>query len=176
MRQMLKKRLRIAAILFAASLLAGQRTTADDQALGDIARQQRQQQSHKSQPSSKVITNEDIPERPADVGDRSDIPTENNSPNLPSGKTAEAVKALIQAQKTRITTLQAQIKKLSDSVHFVEANRYNNGVQYNQYQQRKQQEVERLQKQLEQEQTKLEQMQESARRLGFGSAVYDPSN
>src|SRR5437868_4361734 len=60
------------------------------------------------------------------------------------------------------------------SVHFVEANRYYNGVQYNQYQLKKQQEAQRMKKQLDGEKKTLGNMQESARKAGFGSAVYDP--
>ncbi len=68
------------------------------------------------------------------------------------------------------------MEKLNDSVHFVEANRYYNGVQYNQYQLKKQQEAQRLQKQLDTEKKALGDAQESARKAGFGSAVYDPVN
>jgi hypothetical protein len=41
--------------------------------------------------------------------------------------------------------------KLNDSVHFVEANHYYNGVQYNQYQSKKQQETQRKQNQRDRE-------------------------
>ena len=77
-------------------------------------------------------------------------------------------------RKARIAALQSQVEKLNDSVHFVEANRYYNGVQYNQYQLKKQQEAQRLQKQLDTEKKALGDAQESARKAGFGSAVYDP--
>ena len=70
--------------------------------------------------------------------------------------------------------MQAQVDRLNDSVHFVEANRYTNGVQYNQYQLKKQQEAQRLQKQLDGEKKQLEDAQESARKAGFGTAVSDP--
>jgi len=66
------------------------------------------------------------------------------------------------------------VDKLNGSVHFVEANRYTNGVQYNQYQLKKQQEAQRLQKQLDGEKKQLADAQESARKAGFGTAVYDP--
>jgi hypothetical protein len=49
-------------------------------------------------------------------------------------------------------------------------------VQYNEYQLKKQQEAQRMQKQLETEKKSLGNAQESARKAGFGSAVYDPAN
>jgi hypothetical protein len=49
-------------------------------------------------------------------------------------------------------------------------------VQYNQYQLKKKLEAQRLQKQLDTEKKALEDAQESARKGGFGSAVYDPVN
>lgn len=150
-------------------------TTADDgKPLGDVARQNRQQSAKKSGQSVKVVTNEDIPEAPAESRDVDDEKPEQDDTKVASGLSANQVKALIQAQKSRIAAMQVQIDKLSASVHFVEANRYSNGVEHNQNQQRKQQEVERMQKQLQSERTKLEQMQESARKAGFGSAIYDP--
>jgi len=66
------------------------------------------------------------------------------------------------------------VDNLSDSVHFVEANRYYNGVQYNQYQLKKQQEAQRMRKQLDGEKMAPGDAQERERKAGFGSAVYDP--
>ena len=62
----------------------------------------------------------------------------------------------------------------SSSIPFVEANAYTKGVQYNKVQARKQQEVERVRGQLSEWQRDLEQMQETARKAGYGSAVWDP--
>ncbi len=146
----------------------------DDQALGDVARQQRQQQAAKSHQPRKIVTNDDIPGRTeSDADEKPDNQAEPVSALKP-GASAERVKAVIQVQKTRVAALKAQIDKLSASIHYVEANRYSNGVQYNQYQRQKQQEVDRMRQQLMQEQTKLADMQEAARKAGFGSAVYDP--
>jgi len=47
-------------------------------------------------------------------------------------------------------------------------------VAYNKHQEQKQQEVDRLQGQLKELTRDLEQMQESARKAGYGSAVWDP--
>jgi hypothetical protein len=158
-------------------LLAG---TSYGQSLGDVARQQRQKQQAKETPAAhKVVTNEDIPESPeasSNDAPSDDSSGESSAPTASSAgkKSAEQWKAEIRARKARIAALQSQVDKLSDSVHFVEANRYYNGVQYNQYQLKKQQEAQRMQKQLDGEKKALGDAQEAARRAGFGSVVYDP--
>jgi tRNA(Phe) wybutosine-synthesizing methylase Tyw3 len=97
------------------------------------------------------------------------------SPKAPSGgQSAEQRKRQILAQKSAIATQQAQIDKLNDSIYFVVANEYYNGVQYNQYQVKKQERVARMQQQLEEQKKNLAEMQEAARRAGMGIAVYDP--
>jgi hypothetical protein len=93
---------------------------------------------------------------------------------MPSGHSAEEWKAAIQSQKAVLDNLQQQIDKLSALIHFVEANRYVNGVQNNQRQAQKQEEVKRLQTQLDEQKQKLADMQEAARKAGFGNGVYDP--
>lgn len=149
------------------------------QSLGDVAREQRQKQQAKDpKAAAKVVTNDEIPESPdaASSSDDSDAAPESSTPAASTAgkKTAGQWKAEIEVRKSRITALQSQVDKLNESVHFVEANRYYNGVQYNQYQLKKQQEAQRLQKQLETEKKALGDAQESARKAGFGTAVYDP--
>jgi hypothetical protein len=149
------------------------------QSLGDVAREQRQKQQAKDpKAAAKVVTNDEIPESSSSSSDDTDGAPESSTPAASSTgkKTAEQWKAEITVRKARIAALQSHVDKLNDSVHFVEANRYYNGVQYNQYQLKKQQEAQRLQKQLETEKKALEDAQESARKAGFGSAVYDPVN
>ncbi len=150
---------------------------ANGQSLGDVARQQRQKQVEK-RPSAqhKVVTDDDLPAHtaessgPASKNDLAETP----DPPINSTANAEQVKATFVSAKKQIADFKAQLEKLRASVHYVEANRYSNGVQYNQYQQRKQQEVDRMQKQLDETQKKLQAMQEAARKAGFGSTVYDP--
>jgi hypothetical protein len=150
------------------------------ESLGDVARQQRQKQQAKDPKAApKVVTNEEIPESPdasATSANDNDGPSEAASSSSTGKRTADQWKAEIVARKTRIAALQSQVDKLNDSVHFVEANRYYNGVQYNQYQLKKQQEAQRMQKQLDSEKRALGDAQDSARKAGFGSAVYDPEN
>jgi hypothetical protein len=164
-------------------LLATMSYSQDSQSLGDVARQARQQktQGHegKDAPARKVVTNDEIPEQAASTADGSGA---DQSPELPSHHTssepgklsAERWKALIQAQKNVVSSLQKQIDKTNSSIHFVEANLYVNGPQYNKRQAQKQREVERAQAQLEEQKKRLEDMQDSARKQGYGSSVYDP--
>jgi|ERR1700730_15649679 hypothetical protein len=166
-------------------LLAAVSYSQDSQSLGDVARQVRQQKtqvndaSGKNLPARKVVTNDEIPEKAASTVDGSGP---DQSPALASHPTssepgklsAERWKALMQAQKNVVSVLQKQIDKLNSSIHFVEANLYVNGPQYNKRQAEKQQEVERAQAQLEEQKKRLEDMQESARKQGYGSSVYDP--
>lgn len=150
------------------------------QSLGDVAREQRQKQQAKDpKTASKVVTNDEIPESPDASTDSPDdnpgAPESSPAASSAGKKTAEQWKAEITIRKARIAALQSQADKLNDSVHFVEANRYYNGVQYNQYQLKKQQAAQRMQKQLDTEKKALGDAQEAARKAGFGSAVYDPN-
>jgi small-conductance mechanosensitive channel len=146
-------------------------STACAQSLGDVARQTRQKEKAKGTAKKKVLTNEDLP-APSDPspGDLEPVPSANSS----AAPSAEEWKAQILAQKNGIATLKAQIDKLNDSVRFVEANAYYNGVAYNEHQKKKQLQVEQLRSHLAEQQKELEAMQEGAKKAGMGSAVYDP--
>jgi hypothetical protein len=147
------------------------------QSLGDVARAQRQKQNDKPTASThKVITDEDIPAR-ADDSQTSDSTSEKSSKvEVPINTEAngEQLKAQCLAAKQQIKEYQGQIDRLRASSQLVEANRYTNGVQYNQHQLRKQQEADRMQKQLDQAKQRFAELQEKARKAGFGSSVYDP--
>jgi len=167
------------------SLLAAMSYSQDSQSLGDVARQARRQKTQvngaagKDVQARKVVSNDEIPEQAASTADDSGADQSHelasHHPSSEPGKlSAERWKALIQAQKNVVSSLQKQIDKLNSSIHFVEANLYVNGPQYNKRQAQKQQEVERAQAQLEEQKKRLEDMQESARKQGYGSSVYDP--
>jgi len=166
-------------------LLAAASVGQDSQSLGDVARQARQKKNQvsdtpgKDRQARKVVTNDEIPEQAAPTADGSGAGQSHelasHQPSSEPGKlSAERWKALIQAQKNVVSSLQKQIDKLNSSIHFVEANLYVNGPQYNKRQAQKQQEVERAQAQLEEQKKRLEDMQESARKQGYGNSVYDP--
>jgi hypothetical protein len=84
------------------------------------------------------------------------------------------MKASFLAQKQKIKDFQKQLDDLRASIYYVEANRYSNGAQYNQYQLRKQQEADRMQKKLDEVKKNFENQQDAARKAGFGTAIYDP--
>jgi hypothetical protein len=182
MSQTCRFRLQSVTVIF---LLAAVSYSQDSQSLGDVARQARQKKtqvndtSGKDLQSRKVVTNDEIPEQAASTADGSgadqshDLASHHTS-SEPGKLSAERWKALIQAQKNVVSSLQKQIDKLNSSIHFVEANLYVNGPQYNKRQAQKQQEVERAQAQLEEQKKRLEDMQESARKQGYGNSVYDP--
>jgi len=153
------------------------------QSLGDIARQTRQKQQSKDghATAKKVVTNEDIPDHSSDGSEPAAAPSNDgasagtSSPEVGSdSKSAAQWKSEIKAQKDAIANYQQQIDKLNESIRYVQANLYTNGVQYNEYQAKKQAEVEQARKILDEQKKKLEDMQEAARKAGFGSAVYDP--
>jgi hypothetical protein len=145
------------------------------QSLGEVAREQQQKKPATAAHTSKVITNEDLPENPETTSDSGK--SQGNSYNPPASndvRSAREWKAAILQQKNAIAAMQKNIDELKSSIHFVEANRYLKGVQYNQRQMQKQQEAEQMQKQVDQQKKRLEEMQEAARRAGLGNAVYDP--
>jgi uncharacterized protein YabE (DUF348 family) len=147
------------------------------QSLGDVSRQTRQKEKARPKASKKVITNEDIPESPTPpVQHETDGKTGPVSASADASASRSALewRYVILAQKDHIETMQAHINKLNASIHFVTANAYVHGAEYNQYQVKKQQEVKSLQKQLEKEWKKLADLQEAARKEGMGAAVYDP--
>ena len=145
------------------------------QSLGDVAREQRDKAkiTNTASTSKKVITNEDIPEH----SEESDDPIHGEDyvpPPTNDLHSAAQWKAAILRQKSAIAELQKNVDQIKGSIHFIESNRYRNGLQYNQRQMLKQQDVTQMQKQLDELKRGLEVMQEDARRAGLGSAVYDP--
>ena len=178
---------RILVLVFTGTLIAfGQ----DQPSLGDAARQARQQkqqkgaqvkegQSKDTQPAKaqKVVTNDEIPEHPPVTAFHrsADEPHGAGYSSPHSGEwkmPAEQWKAQILAQKNMIAAMQNGISRLKDSIHFVDC--AGNCPQWNERQREKQQQVERMQAQLQDLQKRLEELQESARRQGYGSSVYDP--
>jgi hypothetical protein len=163
----------------------------DSQSLGDLARQQRQQHAKavqaKDGKTPKVFTNADLPSRSDDAshsdGSASDGSAAEGSDTgkaplpVPSGgpkQGSEHLRSEIQAQKNQIAELQRQIDDVNGSIRFAPGNCVRGCEKWNEHQQQKQQQVEQMQAQLEEQKRQLEEMQESARKQGFGSSVYDP--
>jgi flagellar motility protein MotE (MotC chaperone) len=181
------------ALAAAVSLLAPMAYAQDTQSLGDVARQQRQQKEKsktahdqdkdKDAKASKVITNEEIPEHKAATPEAtSDSGSSETTAHADSAApsdgtkppTEEDVKSQIQAGKGEIASLQKQIDETNESIKFAPANCVSGCEQWNERQKEKQQQVERMQAQLEELKKHLDEMQESARKQGLGSSVYEP--
>ena len=175
-------RLRTAVWMLGSMLSVTALASAQDSAsLGDVARQARQKKSadsasKDSQPlhAAKLITNEEIPERPeANEGSREDpgkkIPRETAGPIPP-----EVWKSKILAQKNAIASQEAQMQRVNDSIHFASGNCVRGCVQWNERQIDKQDQVERMRANLEEQKKHLEEMEEGARQQGYGGSVYDP--
>jgi hypothetical protein len=177
-------------VLFSAvaSLLAFLAYGQDSPSMGDIARQARQQKQNKDAQSKaastsktpKVITNEEIPEHPETADETATSEGEGqgeaSSPSVPGGakQSPDQWKALILAQKNLVSSLQSNVDKLNDSIHFAPGNCVAGCVQWNEHQKQKQLEVERMRSQLEAQKKRLQSMQESARQQGYGGTIYDP--
>jgi hypothetical protein len=148
------------------------------QSLGDVAREQRQKQTKDAHPPRKVLTDEDIPAHPEAASKPALKTNQPNTTYIPPAsngtQAAEQWKARIEAQKNSVASLQSQIDALNSSIHFAPANCVANCVQYNENQVEKQDQVKRMQEQLDQQKKQLEDMQESARKAGLGSSVYEP--
>jgi len=172
--------LTLTAILLAFTLVVSAQSS-DSPSLGDLARKQRQKQQSKTAKPKKVVTNEEIPESPEAASSTDTAPTDGPHQEISAQPSASQVfqngdawKSAIAQRKAALANLKSQIDKLNSSIHFVEANAYRNGVEYNKRQAQKQQEVERLRGQYDEQKRDLEQMQENARKAGYGSAVWDP--
>jgi hypothetical protein len=128
--------------------------------------------------ASHVITNDELPQHPVSGVKTPASPTGKKEfapdPAFGGKMSPDEVKSQIQDQKTAIGALQAQITELNDSIHFAGANCVANCVQWNESQQQKQRQVEDMRNELENAKQALEQMQDYARKMGFGSSVYDP--
>lgn len=131
-----------------------------------------------------VITNDEIPEhvgstfafvpnsqtRDSHTSDSSDAPADSGN----RASQSERWKSQIEAQKDAIASLEREIASLNESVHYAGGNCVANCVEWNEHQKEKQDGVEVMKQQLDEQQKRLEDLQESARKQGFGSAVYEP--
>jgi hypothetical protein len=132
-------------------------------------------QPHKA---AHLVTNEDD-SAPASVTSASVHPSTPATSDSQSGNgdheaRADNWKSQIQAQKSAIASMQQEITALSNSIHYAGGNCIANCAQWNERQEQKQQQVESMRAQLDEQQKHLEEMQESARKEGFGSSVYEP--
>jgi len=155
----------------------------DSQSLGDLARQQRAKtaQTAKNGKTRKVFTNADLPAHSNDSDSDGPVPVPSDTgkaplpvPSAGLKQGSEQLRSQIQAQKSEITELQRQIDEVNGSIRFAPGNCVRGCENWNEHQQQKQQQVQQMQVQLQEQKQRLDEMQESARKQGFGSSVYDP--
>jgi hypothetical protein len=161
------------------SLIAAGAFCQDAPSLGDVARQARQKKDQaksatSNDPKAKVITNEEIPES-AQSASSTEKGNEHSSAVPGEFKQSpDQWKSQILTEKNQIASLQGHIQQLNDSIRFAPANCVSNCVAWNERQRQKQEEADRMQAQLDDEKKHLEEMQDTARKQGYGSSVYDP--
>lgn len=179
-------------ILITASSLCLMARAQDTQSLGEVARHARQQKQQATPPDSAanpqdsnapgkpahaphVITNDEIPEQSGSATPAA--PTRDGTSALPNYKEGkrppEFWKSQILQLKNTMASLQRDIDRQNNSIHFAYGN-YEKHVVWNERQRQKLQQVEIMKSQLDQLQKRLELMQETARRQGYGTSVYDP--
>ena len=159
--------------------------TAHGQSLADIARENQEKKAAQD-PSGvkpKVITNQDLGEGPEGRPDLSVAqPTRawaNNraadyrgGPGMADQRASEQWKRQILDQKARIASLQARIDRINASLHPGGSAQYSGP--YTRAQALQIERVDELQRLLDEQQRRLGTMQESARRAGKHTEVYDP--
>jgi chromosome segregation ATPase len=170
------------------------------QSLGEVARQEKAKKLATPSTQRHVITNEDLhpsatTPAAADVSQEKGGARKDSSDHAPSSTpgaeqdakpSAEEVKAKVLAQKQVMSSLEAEINKVEQKMNeldqalkaggdcrnvFIKGTAYQNvcGIAEKLIAEKK-----RLESRLEQERTTLEEMQEEARHMGYGNAVYDP--
>jgi DNA repair exonuclease SbcCD ATPase subunit len=191
---------RVVAVLMAGALVSVQPALSQDsQSLGDAARQarlqkqelQKQEKDRKdksaaaksgdaqaAKPAKRVVTNDEIPEHVGSTLTSASKPAKPAPSYSPSSygsqrAPAEQWQAIILAQKNAVGNLQHAVESLTESIRYPESCVVDCAQRYAEQRNREQQ-LESMQAQLEQQQKRLEDLQESARKQGFGSAVYDP--
>jgi hypothetical protein len=157
---------------YLASLVLLSISASRGQSLGDVARQQRQNEQAK--PAPKVITNDDISGPGLEQSGSEKLGRNRGTAPHRTSKTAEQWKAEILAQKRSIANLQTRMERLTSTIHFARVPTAYNAAQYNERQELKLDQVQQMQAQLDQQRAQLEAMQEAARQDGFGNGVYDP--
>jgi hypothetical protein len=125
-----------------------------------------------------VITNDEIPEHIGATRTSASYPQNDGTyqPTVAGGKQAQgdSLRAQILAQKGSIASLEKQIEDVNASIQYAGGNCVSGCVEWNQRQKQKQDQVESMKAQLEQMRKQLEETQETCRKQGYGSSVYDP--
>ncbi|MGB8064539.1 MAG: hypothetical protein WCF26_21805 [Candidatus Sulfotelmatobacter sp.] len=189
-------------ILFAAgvSVLTLTASAQDAPPLGDVARQSRVEKQQPAQnnstpppasngssdgttsqtgaqpKTSRVITNDDLPEHHAAPAPAPASPNRSNLRPLvvyEIKRPAQYWRTQALQLKNSIAQVQRHLDTLNDSLHAVLTNSTDEPV-WNYREKERQRQITDLQAQLNDLRRRLEDTQEAARRQGYGSSVYDP--
>jgi hypothetical protein len=168
---------------------------AHGQALGDVARENRQKKDAEAASGTqpKVITNANLPKDPSEnqgpsdaepaagaadgsktadhhVADHRLADHRSAQQRLAEQRAAQQWKQQILAQKNKVALLQARLDSINASIQSAGGSAESDRP----YSPRQTQRGAQVQLQLDAEKRKLDQMQEAARHAGMDSAVYDP--
>jgi hypothetical protein len=186
-RLFLRLSLKTISISISVALLTG--SAAYGQSLGEIARENRAKQQAVTDPAEqpKLITNANLPKdpnpnstpAPSDPASQASVASTRAADHrtaqqrMAEQRASGQWKGRIITQQDRVTNLQGRIDLLKASIRAE-----NGSTQYEgpngRAQARQMQRVAELQQQLDEQKFKLNQMQESARRAGMHTVVYDP--
>ena len=131
------------------------------------------QQKHSPMRTFKKLMDQIQPLRLGSGVVRVTHPVEPVTPASNDMRAAKQWKAKIVAQERTIASLQNQIDRVNASIRFTGVSCYDS-AQHNEMQVEKLASVQRMQQQLDQQKERLQDMQESARKAGLGSSVYEP--
>jgi hypothetical protein len=174
------------------------------QSLGDVARENREKKAEDSSTApAKVITNKDLPKDPEASEDAKDAATEDEASSvkpvvhpspekhaaeqrathravqrslqqrLAEQRAAEQWKRQILVQENRVAALQARFDQLNASLRATYGSTQYEAP-YSRPQGRQLERIAQTQRQLDEQKMKLADIQESARRAGMHTVVYDP--
>lgn len=152
------------------------------QSLGDVARENREKKASNPSAPAKVITNTDLgidpdgdPSAEAASAPKSSATSRKaEEQRATEQRAAEQWKQKILAQKRTVANLQVRVDALRASIEFVDPNGYSNGYVYNRFQARQLERLKIMEAVLAEQKQKLDDMQDTARRAGMHTAVYDP--
>lgn len=146
---------------------------AQDSSLGDVARQTRQKNIAST---TSVIDNDTLPSHAARNPLAKVVPVSATKTLSPEAfeKAGEKWKDQIAAEKSKVAQFQLRINQLNDSIRAANLGCSDDCVLPNPRLKSKVDEANNLKLELAEQQRQLEALQDSARKQGFGSAVYDP--
>jgi hypothetical protein len=146
---------------------------AQDSSLVEVARQTRQKNN--ASPSS-VIDNDTLPSHAARNPVAKVVPVSASKTMSPDAfeKAGEKWKDQIAAEKSKVAQLQLRINQVNETIRAANLGCSDNCVLPNPRLKSKVDEANSLKLELAEQQRQLEALQDSARKQGFGSAVYDP--